>query len=139
MGIVAHTSEAARPSAPDMRALQGVNFVGSCTFSHRAMDDPIVFPGFPGLSHDHSFVGNTTTSAASTLRTLRAGSTTCKRGGETAAYGMPTLLLNAQPVEPRGATIYSRRKTLSPLRAFPAGFKLIAGDARATAPQDLKI
>lgn len=139
MGIVAHTSEAARPAAPNVRALQGVNFVGSCTFSHAAKDDPIVLPGFPGLSHDHSFVGNTTTNASSTLRSLRAGSTTCKRGGETAAYWMPTLLLNGQSVEPRGATIYYRRKTLAPLRAFPSGFKLIAGDARATAPQDLKI
>jgi len=139
MGILAHTSEAARPTAPSMRALQGVNFVGSCTFSHSAKDDPIVFPRFPGLSHDHSFVGNTTTNASSTLRSLRAGSTTCKRGGEKAAYWMPTLLLNGQAVEPRGATIYYRRKTLAPLRAFPAGFKLIAGDSHATAPQDLKI
>jgi Domain of unknown function (DUF1996) len=139
MGIVAHTSEAARPAAPNLRTLQGVNFVGSCMFSHQAKDDPIVFPGFPGLSHDHSFVGNTTTNASSTLRSLRAGSTTCKRPGETAAYWMPTLLLSGQSVAPRGATIYYRRKTLAPLRAFPAGFKLIAGDARATTPQDLKI
>jgi hypothetical protein len=139
MGILAHTSEAARPAAPNLRALQGVNFVGSCTFSHMAMDDPIVFPGQPGASHDHSFVGNATTNAFSTLRTLRAGATTCKRPGETAAYWMPTLLLNGQMVTPHGATIYYRRKTLAPMRAFPAGFKLIAGDRRATAPQDMKI
>jgi Domain of unknown function (DUF1996) len=139
MGILAHTSEAARPSAPNIRSLQGVNFVGSCVFSHTAKDDPIVLPGFAGLSHDHTFVGNTTTNASSTLHSLRAGSTTCKRPGETAAYWMPTLLLDGQAVAPRGATIYYRRKTLAPVRAFPAGFKLIAGDARATAPQDLKV
>jgi hypothetical protein len=52
---------------------------------------------------------------------------------------MPTLLLNGQSVSPRGATIYYRRKTLAPVRAFPQGFKLIAGDSRATTPQDLKI
>jgi hypothetical protein len=85
MGVLAHTSEAAQPAAHNLRALQGVNFVGSCTFSHMAMDDPIVYPRQPGLSHDHSFVGNTTTNAYSTLRTLRAGSSTCKRTGETAA------------------------------------------------------
>ena len=138
MGIMAHSSEAARP-APNVRALQGVNFVGSCMFSHAAKDDPIVIPGFPGLSHDHSFVGNTTTNASSTLGSLRAGATTCKRAGETAAYWMPTLLLNGQSVAPRGATVYYRRKTLAPVRAFPQGFKLVAGDARATTPQDIKL
>jgi len=138
MAILAHTSEAAGP-APNVRALQGVNFVGSCTFSHMAMDDPIVYPRQPGASHDHSFVGNTTTNAFSTLRTLRAGSTTCKRAGEKAAYWMPTLLLNGQMVTPTAATIYYRRKTLAPVRAFPAGFKMIAGDRHATSPQGLQI
>src|SRR5436190_1553600 len=83
MAVLAHTSEAARPAARDLRALQGVNFLGSCTFSHMAMDDPIVYPRQPGASHDHSFVGNTTTNAFSTVRSLRAGSSTCKRDGET--------------------------------------------------------
>src|SRR6266513_3583382 len=128
MGIVAHTGEAARPAAPNAQALQGVNFIGSCAFSHMAMDDPIVYPRQPGASHDHSFVGNTTTNAFSTLRTLRAASSTCKRDGETAAYWMPTLLLNGQMVAPAGATIYYRRKTLAPLHAFPGGFKMIAGN-----------
>jgi hypothetical protein len=139
MGILAHTGEAARPAAHNLRQLQGVNFIGSCTFSHMAMDDPIVYPRQPGASHDHSFVGNTTTNAFSTLRTLRAGSSTCKRDGETAAYWMPTLLLNGQMVAPTGATIYYRRKTLAPLRAFPAGFKMIAGDRHATSPQGMQI
>jgi hypothetical protein len=139
MGILAHTSEAARPAAHDLRALQGVNFIGSCAFSHMAMDDPIVYPRQPGASHDHSFVGNTTTNAFSTLRTLRAGSSTCKRDGETAAYWMPTLLLNGQMIPPTGATIYYRRKTLAPLRAFPTGFKMIAGDRHATSPQGMQI
>jgi hypothetical protein len=139
MGILAHTSDAARSAAPNLRALQGVNFVGSCTFSHMNMDDPIVSPGQPGASHDHSFVGNTTTGAFSTLRSLRAGATTCKRHGETAAYWMPTLMLNGQMVPPRGATIYYRRKTLAPVEAFPAGFKMIAGDRHATSPQGMKL
>jgi hypothetical protein len=139
MGILAHTSEAAAPDAHNMRQLQGVNFVGSCTFSHMAMDDPIVYPRQPGASHDHSFVGNTTTSAFSTLRSLRAGSTTCKRDGETAAYWMPTLLLNGQMIAPAGATIYYRRKSLAPLRAFPGGFKMIAGNRLASSPQGMQI
>jgi Domain of unknown function (DUF1996) len=135
MGVLAHRGDAARPAAPNLKALQGVNFVGSCTFSHMAMDDPIVYPRQPGASHDHSFVGNRTTSAFSALRTLRAGSTTCKRTGETAAYWMPTLLVDGQMMVPRGATIYYRRKTLATVRPFPAGFKMIAGDRAATSPQ----
>jgi hypothetical protein len=93
------------PAAMSPRDLQGVNFVSACGFSHRAMDDPIVYPGRPGLSHDHTFVGNQTTDAFSTLHSLRSGATTCRRAADTAAYWMPTLLLNGQPVEPRGATI----------------------------------
>jgi hypothetical protein len=139
MAVLAHTSNAARPDPHSLRRLQGVNFVGSCAFSHMAMDDPIVYPRQPGASHDHSFVGNTTTNAFSTLRTLRAGSSTCKRGGETAAYWMPTLLLNGQMVAPSTATIYYRRKTLARVRAFPAGFKMIAGDRQASAPQGMQI
>ena len=139
MAVLAHTTEAARPAAKNVRALQGVNFVGSCTFSHMIMDDPIVYPRQPGESHDHSFVGNTTTNAFSTLRSLRAGSSTCKRDGETAAYWMPTLLLNGQMVAPANATIYYRRKSLAPLRAFPAGFKMIAGNRAASSPQGMQI
>lgn len=139
MGVLAHTSNAARPDARNLHQLQGVNFVGSCGFSHMSMDDPIVFPSQPGASHDHSFVGNTTTDAFSTLRTLRAASSTCKRPGETAAYWMPTLLLNGQMVAPATATVYYKRKTLARVRAFPAGFKMIAGDKSATSPQGQQI
>jgi hypothetical protein len=132
-------SIARSPNGKALRALQGVNFVSACRTSHRAMDDPIVFPGYPGLSHDHTFVGNTTTNASSTLTSLRGGSTTCRRRGDTAAYWMPTLLVNGQSVEPSGATIYYRRKTLARVRAFPPGLKMIAGNSRATAPQDIRV
>src|SRR5215207_7095069 len=63
---------AAGPAGPSARALAGVNFISVCAFSHRAPDDPIVSPGQPGASHDHSFVGNASTSAFSNLRTLLA-------------------------------------------------------------------
>ena len=127
------------PAAMSPRDLQGVNFISACGFSHRAMDDPIVYPGRPGLSHDHTFVGNATTDAFSTVRSLRTGATTCRRAGDTAGYWMPTLLVNGQPVEPRGATIYYRRRTVAPVRPFPAWLKMIAGSSRATTPQDLRV
>jgi hypothetical protein len=132
---VAGLSYAAGPSGRDMGALRGVNFISHCGFSHRAPDDPIVFPLEAGRSHDHTFVGNTSTSASSTLESLLGASSTCRRRGDTAAYWVPTLLVGGQPVEPRGATIYYRRRTFDSARAFPPGLRMIAGDARAMAPQ----
>jgi Domain of unknown function (DUF1996) len=119
--------------------LRGVNFVSSCTFSHGAPDDPIVFFGQPGASHHHSFVGNTGTNASSTLESLLAASTTCHRPGDTAAYWMPTLYVNGQPVAPSHAQIYYRRRTTRHVEAFPPGFRMIAGDAQATSPQPLRV
>ena len=118
--------------------LRGVNFVSACTFSHGAPDDPIVFFGLPGASHHHSFVGNTGTNASSTLESLPAAGTTCHRGGDTAAYWMPTLSVNGQPVAPSHAQIYYRRKTTKSVEAFPAGFRMVAGDAKASSAQPLR-
>ncbi len=125
-------------AARALRQLAGVNFVSVCGFSHRAGDDPIVHPGQPGASHDHSFVGNTSTNAFSTLASLRAAGTTCRRAGDTAAYWMPTLLVGGAAVTPVGATVYYRRRTLAPPQPFPAGLKVVAGDAHATAAQDVR-
>jgi Domain of unknown function (DUF1996) len=119
--------------------LRGVNFVESCRFSHRAPDDPIVFPGQSGASHDHSFVANVATDAFSTFGSLRAGRTTCRRKADRAAYWMPTLLQGSTPVLPLGATIYYRRGTLTAVQTFPAGLKMIAGDSKAMEPQDKRI
>jgi len=128
------------PSQVSRAQLQGVNFISNCRFSHRRPDDPIVFPGKPGLSHDHSFVGNTSTNAFSTLATLRhATTTTCLRSGDTAAYWVPTLVVDNQPVAPLGATIYYRRRSYDHVQPFPAGLKMIAGDSMATAPQSMRV
>src|SRR5918999_702294 len=97
-----------RGGARSRAGRRGVNFVGACRFSHRAPDDPIVFPGKAGASHDHSFVGNRTTDAFSTYASLRAGGTSCRRQADTAAYWVPTLYQGATAVLPLGATIYYR-------------------------------
>jgi hypothetical protein len=136
---VAALAYAAGPGEVRKSQLAGVNFVSGCGFSHRAPDDPIVFPNQPGRSHDHTFVGNTSTRASSTLRSLLRASSTCERIGDTAAYWMPTLLAAGRAVEPRGATIYYRRRTLDPVQAFPPGLRMIAGDAGATAAQSMRV
>lgn len=126
--------------APSLRRLHGVNFVSMCTFSHRNTDDPIVYPGQPGRSHDHTFIGNDTTNAFSAVATMRGGTSSCRRAGDTAAYWAPTLIgPSGQAIEPRAATVYYRRRTLAPLQAFPDGFRMIAGNSRATSPQGLMV
>lgn len=120
--------------------LRDVNFVSSCRFSHRNQDDPIVYPNQPGKSHDHTFFGNNTTNAASTLDSMLAGTTTCQRPADTAGYWVPTLLrADGTAVEPLGATIYYRRRTRGPVEPFPTGLKVIAGNSHATDAQSTRI
>jgi Domain of unknown function (DUF1996) len=114
-------------------------FISSCRFSHRAPDDPIVFPRRPGWSHDHTFVGNVSTNAFSTLSSLLPAGTTCNRKADTAAYWAPTLFVNGSPVVPLDATIYYRRLTAARVRPYPPGLKMIAGDSHARSPQSLRV
>ena len=109
----------ARPPARDLRGdvtradLRGVNFVESCRFSHQAPDDPIVFPGEPGASHQHTFVGNRTTDAFSTFGSLRSARTSCARADDTAAYWVPALYQGASIVLPaRGDDLLPARHGL---------------------------
>lgn len=126
-------------TSTDLRRLEPVNFLTVCKFSHRKPDDPIVFPGRPGLSHGHTFVGNESTDAFSTPKSLRAASTTCDRAEDTAAYWAPTLLVDNQPVTPVEATVYYRRRTIQRVRAFPQGLEMVAGDSHSMAAQSLRV
>jgi len=134
-----------KPKTGDERAassradLVGVNFIENCRFSHQAPDDPIVFPGKPGASHQHTFVGNRTTNAFSNFGSLRSGTTTCVRQDDTAAYWVPALYQGTNVVLPQGATIYYRRGTLAEVSAFPNNLRMIAGDAKATSPQGMRV
>jgi hypothetical protein len=120
--------------------LRGVNFVSGCRYSHRNMDDPIIYPGQPGKSHDHTFIGNGSTNAFSTLSTLLASTSSCRRVGDTAAYWVPTLISpSGIAVEPRRASVYYRRRTLAPVQAFPQDLRLIAGNSKAAAPQGITV
>ena len=119
--------------------LVGVNFIENCKFSHQAPDDPIVFPGKPGASHQHTFVGNHSTNAFSSFGSLRSSGTTCMRTDDTAAYWVPALYDGANTVLPQGATIYYRRSTIAEVRRFPNDLRMIAGDAAATSAQSLRV
>ena len=116
-------------------------FITPCRYSHRAPDDPIVYPNQPGRSHSHDFFGNGSTGATSTLASLSAAPTACRRLQDRSAYWVPTLLFDGQPVTARSATIYYRDAGKDPasVRPFPPGLRVIAGDSRATGPQSLDV
>jgi Tol biopolymer transport system component len=107
-----------------------------CGFSHRNRDDPIVSPGKPGSSHDHTFFGNGSMDAFSTLASLRAGGrTTCSDRADRSAYWAPTLYVAGRAVEPLALIATHTRRTVRPVDPFPAGLKVIAGDANARKAQ----
>jgi hypothetical protein len=123
----------------DLAQFDNVEFITVCKFSHFGANDPIVFPRRPGSSHDHSFFGNVSTNAFTTLSTLRRGATTCQRPEDTASYWAPSLLLSNKRVEPVEADVYYRRSTLARVRPFPAGLKIVAGNSYARKPQSLHV
>jgi hypothetical protein len=117
----------------------GNNFWSNCRYSHAAPDDPIVYPGRRGRSHSHTFFGNTTTNARSTLATLTQGATTCRPSADKAAYWVPTLYHDGREVRPAKAQLYYIVFGLDRMRAFPPGLRVIAGDAHATRPQTTRV
>jgi hypothetical protein len=135
--VVPSAGAAATSPASSVRG----SFLSVCEYSHRAMDDPIVTPGMFGMSHSHDFAGNKTTDASSTLASLRAGGTTCDRRADTAAYWAPTLYDSGTATAPRVFRVYYRPAIVDQrkVRAFPAGLKMVAGDAAATRPQRLGV
>ena len=105
----------------------GRYFVVGCGFSHRNNDDAIALAGKPGTSHNHTYVGNLAVDAATTPESLLGGATSCGDAGDSSAYWVPTLYAGRRPLRPLVATIYYVRRTSGPVRALPAGLKMIAG------------
>jgi hypothetical protein len=127
------------PVAPTIAGFEDVNFVSLCRFSHTNTDDPIVFPGQKGISHDHTFFGNNATDANSTPAKLVGTQTTCDPTTDTAAYWAPTLYVNGSKVEALDAAIYYKRNTIAPVKPFPPGFVMIGGDSTSSIPQDTNV
>jgi Domain of unknown function (DUF1996) len=131
--LPAGVAPAARPK------LHGNNFYANCRFSHTNADDPIVYPGQPGLSHAHTFFGNASTDASSTLASLRRARTTCKPSADKAAYWAPTLFQGSREVRPQKGQFYFNLRGYDQMHAFPAGLKMIAGNSHAVSPQSTNV
>jgi hypothetical protein len=131
--------EATEPDPAPADAGNLPEFRADCTYSHRKADDPIVFPGLPGASHMHSFVGNKAVDAGTTAADLQKfTATTCKPKVDHSAYWVPTLYDNAtgKPVETTGFRVYYRslQDTSAGQMPMPNGLRMIAGDAKKKVP-----
>lgn len=141
----------ARGSAVDMVVLTGEmpasssdgtgDFRTICTYSHMNFDDPIVFPGQPGLSHLHAFFGNTGLDGKSTAATLlSSGNSTCRGGTiNRSAYWQPAIIdtKDGTPVKPRIAIVYYKSAAFAlpaDIQPLPQGLRMIAGDPKGNAP-----
>jgi hypothetical protein len=116
-------------------------FAAHCFYDHRAPNDPIVHPGRIGASHLHDFFGNRTTDATSTYDSLRVGGSSCLSPDDASAYWVPTMTRNGEEVQPTAVHVYYRAfgQNTERVEPFPDGFKIVAGDAKATSPQPNRV
>jgi hypothetical protein len=116
-------------------------FQVNCSVTHRLPDDPIVLPNLPGASHEHSFTGNTTTNAYTTLNSLKGagvGATSCLAPDDLSAYWFPTMFNGNTPVIPNGKqVIYYKTGILAyqQVRPFPPGLRYVVGSPQSTLEQ----
>ena len=114
-------------------------FRADCRYSHMVADDPIVFPGLPGASHMHTFVGNEAVNATTVAADLtKFTATTCQPLQDHSSYWVPTLYDNAtgQPVQPTGFRVYYRSlmNNSTGQMPMPSGLRMISGDAKKKVP-----
>ncbi|ORY85568.1 hypothetical protein BCR37DRAFT_377247 [Protomyces lactucae-debilis] len=95
--------------------------------------DPIVNPG--GVAgHVHNFAGASGIGPNADFQSLRASDcTSCPIVEDLSAYWTPMLYYRdqnntVQPVANGGTTVYYLQRGGGPLKAFPAGFKMLAGN-----------
>jgi hypothetical protein len=112
----------------------------SCTFSHMGFNDPIVYPGQPGVSHLHTFVGNAATDASSTAESIATtGNSTCAGGTlNRSAYWFPTMIdtTDGTPLAPISFLVYYKTGyggvKPADVKPVPTGLRFISGSAAGT-------
>jgi hypothetical protein len=124
------------PSGPIVRVSE---FLADCPFSHRLPDDPIVYPNLPGASHMHSFFGSRVTNAYTNVADLLAAPSNCNPAVDTSSYWVPTMYVDNVEVEPVTGIFYYlgegvRDDVIARIEPLPLGLRIVAGNARATAP-----
>jgi hypothetical protein len=116
-------------------------FLADCPFTHRLPDDPIIYPRLAGASHSHDFFGNLSTNANSDYTSLAGAASNCNPVIDLSSYWVPTLYANNVAVPPTGTTFYYlgegvRDDIIAQIQPFPPGLEIVAGNAKATGPND---
>lgn len=121
-------------------AFASARFHIECDFVRHRQVDPIVSFGKKS-AHLHAFFGNTGVTAFSTYRQLRRAGTNCNKKADKAGYWIPALYKNGLLRKAVAGHFYYRgvHHTLSEIKAFPPGLKIIAGNAHATGPQSTRV
>jgi hypothetical protein len=138
VGVLGTANAAAAADDPPFAQYQEMH--ANCTVTHRLNDDPIVFPGLAGASHNHTFIANPTVNANSTPQSLIGDATSCEDTKDASGYWFPTLLRNGTPVEPSKPTVYYKSgvKDYRTVKPFPAGFRVVVGDLNTPSAADFK-
>jgi hypothetical protein len=97
------------------------NWITTGGFSHVNNDDVIVFPGQPGASHNHTYVGARDNNAFSTFQSMQAGGTTFRTSGDFSGAWVPT---GPYPIHSNKGFLLYYSVTAS-TRVFPDGLKMI--------------
>ena len=142
-GAVATAQATRRPqSSYPVGGSTSAGWIVHCGFAHTLSDDPIKFPGQPGASHSHDFLGALDAKASSSEASMRSGGTTCGLPEDTAGYWVATLSANGTPVHPvdgapgvggaaSSQNVYYRNPDGMAVQPIPAGLKMIVGNAMA--------
>lgn len=124
-----------------------------CGWTKMSFDDPIVYPGKPGLAHHHTFYGNDKIDAFTTQGNIRAsGNGASCRGGtiNLSGYWHTSLIdtKSGKPLAPEPMIVYYK-DTMGPYmgkqmvngkgeyprtNVLPVGFRMIAGNPGAAGP-----
>lgn len=113
-------------------------FQVNCTITHHRPDDPIVYPGLPGASHSHTFVGNRTVNAHTTLGSLQVGTTSCRAPDDKSGYWFPTMYNGSALIASTWhQVIYYKSgiRDYARVRTFPQGIRFVVGSPTATLDQ----
>jgi len=117
-----------------------------CQYSHFGNNDPIVFPGKPGMAHLHMFWGNTDSTAYSKYNDpsvpgdkndiLEFGGGTCQ-GFELnrSAYWVPAMIEKSTGVEravvPDAIVLYYKSYRPYEVHPMPQGLQMLSGNVKA--------
>lgn len=117
-----------------------------CNWTKMSYDDPIVYPGQPGLAHHHTFFGNTAIDANTTPDNIRSKGNASCRGGtiNLSGYWVPSMIDTAtnKPLVPRYLIVYYKTGYWpfmgdgSVMQPMPKGLRMITGDSTAQGPGD---